>query len=97
MTEKIKNTNPVITLKTEAQKIDFSDIRAGQDNKLANSGETMFLDLHRMNFIINGKKIDRSLLLLLKGGANNLKFEDCLSEILSKDLTTDTDKKSQRN
>ncbi|WP_253300191.1 hypothetical protein [Wolbachia endosymbiont of Chironomus riparius] len=68
MTEKIKNTNPVVELKAQIKQFGFENLRANKDNALANSGKQMYEDFTRQSFIINGKKIDRSLLLLLKGG-----------------------------
>ncbi|WP_214249448.1 hypothetical protein [Wolbachia endosymbiont of Anopheles demeilloni] len=56
-----KKGNPVVTLKAQAEKFDFSRLRADKNNKLANSGETMFLDFDRMDFVINGKSIDTIL------------------------------------
>ncbi|WP_410542079.1 hypothetical protein [Wolbachia endosymbiont (group B) of Ennomos erosarius] len=48
--------NPIVTLNAQAKEFDFSKLRAAEDNKEANSGETMYLDFHRMNFVINEKK-----------------------------------------
>lgn len=67
--------SPVVRLKTTAKEFNFSKLRANQDNKLANSGETMFLDFQRMNFIINGKEIDKNLLVTLREGAQDYKSE----------------------
>jgi hypothetical protein len=72
--------NPIVTLKTQAKDFNFNKLRAAEDNKLANSGETMYLDLQRMNFAINGKKIDKNLIIALKEGAKDYK-----SELFSKD------------
>jgi|GEM_PF-1800711 len=72
--------NPIVTLKAQAEKFDFSKLRAAEDNKGANSGETMYLDLQRMNFVINGKEIDTNLIIALKEGAKDYK-----SELFSKD------------
>ncbi|MDG7056897.1 MAG: hypothetical protein LKM43_01985 [Wolbachia endosymbiont of Penenirmus auritus] len=52
--------NPIATLKAQAKKFDFSKLRAAEDNKGANSGETMHGDFHRMNFVINKKIIDKT-------------------------------------
>lgn len=52
--------NPIVTLKAQAKKFDFSKLRAAKDNKGANSGETMHGDFHRMNFVINEKIIDKT-------------------------------------
>ncbi|NEV49578.1 hypothetical protein EUZ93_03690 [Wolbachia pipientis] len=69
------NKSPAVRLKTTAKEFNFSKLRADQDNKLANSGETMFLDFQRMNFIINGKEIDKNFIIALKEGAKDYKNE----------------------
>ncbi|WP_425385908.1 hypothetical protein [Wolbachia endosymbiont (group A) of Barypeithes pellucidus] len=69
------NKSPVVRLKATAKEFNFSKLRADQDNKLANSGETMFLDFQRMNFIINGKEIDKNLIIAFKEGAKHRKSE----------------------
>ncbi|GFR02842.1 uncharacterized protein TNCT_629851 [Trichonephila clavata] len=69
------NKSPVVRLKATAQEFNFSKLRADQDNKLANSGETMFLDFQRMNFIINGKEIDKNLIIAFKEGAKHRRSE----------------------
>lgn len=67
--------SPVVILKATAKEFNFSKLRANQDNKLANSGETMFLDFQRMNFIINGKEIDKNFIIAFKEGAKDYKNE----------------------
>ncbi|MDG7055433.1 MAG: hypothetical protein LJD31_02700 [Wolbachia endosymbiont of Menacanthus eurysternus] len=52
--------NPIVTLKAQAKKFDFSKLRAEEDNKGANSGVTMYGDFHRMNFVINKKIINET-------------------------------------
>ncbi|QOD38110.1 hypothetical protein [Candidatus Wolbachia massiliensis] len=52
--------NPIVTLKAQAKKFDFNKLRATEDNQEANSGATMYKDFPRMNFIINGKSIDKA-------------------------------------
>ncbi|NUX01462.1 hypothetical protein GO685_02965 [Wolbachia endosymbiont of Madathamugadia hiepei] len=52
--------NPIVTWKAQAEKCDFSKLRAAEDNKGANSGETMHGDFHRMNFVINKKIIEKT-------------------------------------
>ncbi len=54
--------NPIVTLRAQAEKFDFSKLRAGKDNAEANSGNTAFCDLRRMDFVINGKSISRDLI-----------------------------------
>ncbi|MGL9731954.1 MAG: hypothetical protein ACR5KX_04105 [Wolbachia sp.] len=56
MAEAKAKRNPIVTLKAQAEKFDFSKLRATEDNKGANSSETMHGDFHRMNFVINEKK-----------------------------------------
>ncbi|MDE5062387.1 hypothetical protein OZD70_03900 [Wolbachia endosymbiont of Drosophila tsacasi] len=60
------NKSPAVRLKTTAKEFNFNKLRADQANKLANSDETMFLDFQRMNFIINGKEIDKNFIIALK-------------------------------
>jgi len=67
--------SPVVRLKATAKEFNFSKLRADQDNKLANSGETMFLDFQRMNFIINEKEIDKNFIITFKEGAKDYKNE----------------------
>ncbi|WP_264337445.1 hypothetical protein [Wolbachia endosymbiont (group B) of Dolichovespula media] len=67
--------NPVVRLKATAKEFNFSKLRTNQDNKLANSGETMFLDFQRMNFIINGKEIDKNFIIAFKEGAKYRRSE----------------------
>ncbi|MHC3898363.1 UNVERIFIED_CONTAM: hypothetical protein LBW93_05675 [Wolbachia endosymbiont of Nasonia longicornis] len=67
--------SPVVRLKATAKEFNFSKLRADQDNKLANSGETMFLDFQRMNFFINEKEIDKNFIIAFKEGAKDYKNE----------------------
>lgn len=67
--------SPVVRLKATAKEFNFNKLKADQDNKLANSGETMFLDFQRMNFIINGKEIDKNFIIAFKEGAKHRKSE----------------------
>ncbi|UIP92908.1 hypothetical protein JSQ73_000790 [Wolbachia endosymbiont of Anopheles demeilloni] len=67
--------SPVVRLKATAKEFNFSKLRADQENKLANSGETMFLDFQRMNFIINGKEIDKNFIIAFKEGAKDYRNE----------------------
>ncbi len=57
-----KKGNPVVTLKAQAEKFDFSKLRAGKENVGANSGKQMHLDFPRMKFIINKKDIDQDFI-----------------------------------
>lgn len=65
--------NPIVTLKAKIKEFGFSKLKAGKSNKSANSGETMYLDLPRMNFVINGKIIDTVLTSALMEGAKYCK------------------------
>lgn len=64
----VNNASPVVTLEATAKELDFSKLRADKKNKSAHSGEQMYLDLQRMDFVINGQKIDRAFLNALKEG-----------------------------
>ncbi|WP_425386173.1 hypothetical protein [Wolbachia endosymbiont (group A) of Barypeithes pellucidus] len=57
--------NPVVILRTQAEKFDFSKLRAGKDNAEANSGNTAFCDLRRMDFVINKKSTSRDFIAKL--------------------------------
>ncbi|WP_353280256.1 hypothetical protein [Wolbachia endosymbiont (group B) of Silvanus unidentatus] len=57
-----KNENPVVTLKAQAEKFDFSKLRAGKENVGANSGKQMYDDFRRMRFVINKKDIDQDFI-----------------------------------
>lgn len=61
--------NPIVTLKVKIKEFSFSKLKAGESNKSAHSGETMYFDLPRMNFVINGKIIDTVLTSVLMEGA----------------------------
>ncbi|MEY2392829.1 hypothetical protein [Wolbachia endosymbiont of Tettigetta isshikii] len=60
--------NPIATLKAQAKEFDFSKLRAAEDNKGANSGATMYADFPRMNFVINERIIDKTLISTLIEG-----------------------------
>src|SRR6266576_32750 len=90
--------NPIVTLKAQAEKFDFSKLRADEKNTLANSGEAMFLDFYRMNFVVNKKSIDSTLIFALTEGAkkNGLEKawdEHCKNEKAPDDKKTDQYKK----
>ncbi|WP_353273405.1 hypothetical protein [Wolbachia endosymbiont (group A) of Agelastica alni] len=54
--------NPVVTLRAQAEKFDFSKLRAGKDNAEANSGYQAYKDFPRMDFVINKKDIDQNFI-----------------------------------
>ncbi|WP_265035720.1 hypothetical protein [Wolbachia endosymbiont (group A) of Apoderus coryli] len=57
--------NPIVTLRAQAEKFDYSKLRAGKDNAEANSGNTAFCDLRRMDFVINKKSTSRDFIAKL--------------------------------
>ncbi|MDR2831644.1 MAG: DUF5089 domain-containing protein [Rickettsiales bacterium] len=71
----MNSTNPVVTLRAQAEKFDFSKLRAGKDNAEANSGEQMYKDINRMGFVINSKSIDKILTGALIAGAKQREFD----------------------
>ncbi|WP_264338381.1 hypothetical protein [Wolbachia endosymbiont (group A) of Cheilosia soror] len=85
--------NPIVTLKAKIKEFSFSKLKAGKSNKSANSGETMYLDVSRMNFVINGKIIDTVLTSALMEGAKCRK-----SNLFNSDdiYSTETARKKQR-
>ncbi|AGJ98590.1 hypothetical protein wNo_01510 [Wolbachia endosymbiont of Drosophila simulans wNo] len=60
-----KNENPVVTLKAQAEKFDFSKLRAGKENVEANSGKQAYQDIDRMDFTINDQSVDKILIKAL--------------------------------
>ncbi len=69
-----KKGNPVATLKAQAEKFDFSRLRADKTNESANTGEQMYEDFRRMRFVINSKNLDQSLIGALIDGAKQYNF-----------------------
>jgi len=63
MTEAKKH--PIVTLRAQVKDFGFSKLRVSKDNVGANSGTTMYVDFPRMNFVINGKSIDKTSIKLL--------------------------------
>ncbi|MDE5060816.1 MULTISPECIES: hypothetical protein [Wolbachia] len=70
--------NPIVTLKAQAEKFGFSRLRADKNNESANTGEQMYKDFQRMDFVINGKSISGDLTAKLCKEYNSLlpKSED---------------------
>ncbi|MCM1001393.1 MAG: hypothetical protein KTV72_03630, partial [Wolbachia endosymbiont of Melophagus ovinus] len=87
--------NPVVTLKAQAKKFDFSKLRADKDNTGANSGHQTYLDIKRMNFVINEKSIDKALTTALIKGARQNGLEKSWSEHC-KEEKTPNDKKTDQ-
>ncbi|WP_375604261.1 hypothetical protein NOX90_01380 [Wolbachia endosymbiont of Anurida maritima] len=54
--------NPIVTLRAQAEKFDYSKLRADESNKSATSGEQMYKDIKRMDFVINKKDIDQNFI-----------------------------------
>ncbi|OAB82460.1 hypothetical protein WSTR_00460 [Wolbachia endosymbiont of Laodelphax striatellus] len=72
-----KNENPVVTLKAQAEKFDFSKLRADKNNQLAITGKQMYDDFRRMRFVINSKSLDENLIgALIDGVDQNNNFDE---------------------
>lgn len=72
-----KNENPVVTLKAQAEKFDFSRLRADKNNELAITGKQMYDDFRRMRFVINRKSLDENLIgALIDGVDQNNNFDE---------------------
>ncbi|WP_339046955.1 hypothetical protein [Candidatus Mesenet endosymbiont of Phosphuga atrata] len=79
-------SNLVSTLQFEVEKLDYSKLKASEDNQSAQSGETMSKDIHRMVFVINGKEIDQDLTNVLRyGGTGDSGGRDYKIEEFSSD------------
>ncbi len=77
MAEIIKgNNNLASMLQFEVEKLDYSKLKAKKGNQDAQSGKTMFQDLHRMNFVINGKPINQNLTNMLRDGATSTSLDE---------------------
>ncbi|WP_410543000.1 hypothetical protein [Wolbachia endosymbiont of Tetranychus urticae] len=70
-----KKGNPVVTLKAQAEKFDFSRLRADKNNKLATTGKQMYDDFRRMRFVINSKSLDEILIGALIDGVDQHNFD----------------------
>ncbi|MDM8335466.1 hypothetical protein [Wolbachia pipientis] len=57
--------NLVATLKAQAKNFNFSMLRVSKDNAEANSGYQAYKDIDRMNFVIDGKSVDKILIKAL--------------------------------
>ncbi|MFT4314545.1 MAG: hypothetical protein AB3P11_05680 [Wolbachia pipientis] len=89
-----KKGNPVVTLKAQAEKFDFSKLRADKKNKLANSGYQAYQDIYRMDFTINGQSVDK---ILIKALINKDKkeFDKVWAEHYKNEKTPDHKKNDQ--
>ena len=70
-----KSESPVVILKSELKKFDFSKIRANKADPQVSSGETMYLDFQRTNLVINGNEIDRNFIAAFMEGSKDYKNE----------------------
>lgn len=71
-----KKGNPVVTLKAQAEKFDFSRLRADKNNKLATTGKQMYNDFRRMRFVINSESLDEILIGALIDGVDQHNFDE---------------------
>ncbi|WP_254229750.1 hypothetical protein [Wolbachia pipientis] len=71
-----KKRNPVVTLKAQAEKFDFSRLRADKNNKLATTGKQMYNDFRRMRFVINSESLDEILIGALIDGVDQHNFDE---------------------
>lgn len=86
--------NPIVTLRAQAEKFDFSKLRADEKDISANSGKQMYEDFDRMNFVINKKNIDT---ILIKALINRDKEEfDKFWEKYCEGLKVSNDKETDR-
>ncbi|VVC31026.1 Hypothetical protein CINCED_3A007168 [Cinara cedri] len=84
--EKINRIDPLVTLETELDKIDYSKFQAESKNVGTSTGQTMYVDFGRIDFVINEKKIDRTLIYSLKEGVQfNKSNSDNIFDNLWKD------------
>jgi len=74
-TNQVITSNPVMSFKTQLKSFDHNALQAGPKNKAANSGETMYVDFGRTNFVINGEKINNTLIGAFKEGAQRNKSQ----------------------
>ncbi len=72
--------NPVVALKAQAEKFNFSMLRADKNNKSATTGEQMYKDFRRMRFVINGKSLDETLIGALIEGAKQRNLDEAWDE-----------------
>ncbi len=88
-----KKENPLVTLKAQAEKFDFSKLRASRDNKAADSGEAIYKDFDRMDFVIKDRNVDKILTKVLinrdKEGFDKIWEEYCEGSEIPSDKKTD--------
>lgn len=97
MTDAINKTKPVVTsLKHKVKDFNHNVLQAGPENNTANSGQQMYLDFDRMDFVINEKKIDATLIYALKQGAQRNKSNILNYSSLYYSDVDDTDKNTTK-
>ncbi|WP_143689508.1 hypothetical protein [Wolbachia endosymbiont of Nilaparvata lugens] len=90
-----KNENPVVTLKAQAEKFDFSKLRADKNNQLATTGKQMYDDFRRMRFVINSKSLDEILIGALIDGVDQHNFDEVWDRHYKKQEIPDDKKTDQ--
>ncbi|WP_264687185.1 hypothetical protein [Wolbachia endosymbiont (group B) of Rhopobota naevana] len=89
-----KKGNPVVTLKAQAEKFNFSMLKAREDSVEAKSGYQAYQDIDRMDFTINGQSVDK---ILIKALINKDKkeFDKVWAEHYKNEKTPDNKKTDQ--
>lgn len=90
-----KKGNPVVTLKAQAEKFDFSRLRADKNNELATTGKQMYDDFRRMRFVINSKSLDENLIGALIDGVDQHNFDEVWDRHYKKQEIPDDKKTGQ--
>lgn len=90
-----KKENPVVTLKAQAEKFDFSKLRADKNNQLATTGKQMYNDFRRMRFVINSKSLDEILIGALIDGVDQHNFDEVWDRHYKKQEIPDDKKTDQ--
>ena len=90
------NDSVVTKLESVAKEFNFNELRAIQGDKEANSGQAMFKDFQRMNFVINGKKIDSNFIRAFYEGVKPRKsklfsYNDVYNDEISGEGTREID------
>ncbi len=82
--------SPLVRLKATAKEFNFSKLRANQDNKLANSGETMFL--YQLSLLMNQIRSIAELFNRGRGKRGNkitqsaLKQNNCIVDFIAQNV-----------
>lgn len=97
MTDATNKTKPVVTsFKHKLKDFDHNVLQAGPENNTANSGQQMYIDFERLDFVINGKKIDATLIYALKQGAQRNKSQILNYSSLYNSDVDDTDENTTK-